>query len=38
MNKETIRTICAVIGVIIAIYAVVVQTTALHFIIKYHPQ
>ena len=38
MNKETVRTICAVIGILIALYAVTVQTAALHFIIKYHPR
>jgi len=38
MNKETIRTVCAVIGVIVAFYAVTIQTAALHFIIKYHPR
>ena len=38
MSKETIRTICAVIAVVVALYAVVIQTAALHFIIKYHPR
>jgi hypothetical protein len=38
MSKETVRTICAVIGILIALYAVTVQTAALHFIIKYHPR
>jgi type III secretory pathway component EscS len=38
MSKETVRTVCAVIGILIALYAVTVQTAALHFIIKYHPR
>ena len=38
ITKETVRTICAVIGILIAIYAVTVQTLALHYIILYHPR
>ena len=38
MKKETIRTIAAVIAVLVALYAATVQTIALHILVKYHPR
>jgi hypothetical protein len=38
ITKETVRTVCAVVAVLVALYAVTVQTLALHYIILYHPR
>lgn len=36
MSKETIRTVAAVIAVLVALYTAAVQTMSLHTLLKYH--